>query len=122
MHFQRAMRILGPVLTSVSEESDGQKAHKRGRMNLAYVPIPLSAEELDGVLQRGKILPKCRSPEVSSGQEADGCVQGLLAENAGCGHANGECWAANQVDQTHSHAARAGNVQHARKLFFRLKE
>ena len=98
VHFQRAMRILGPVLTSVSEESDGQKAHKRGRMDLAYVSIPPSAEELNGVLEHGKILPKCRSPEVSSGQEADGCAQGLLAENAGCGHANGECWAANQVD------------------------
>ena len=32
VHFQRAMRILGQVLTSVSEESDGQKAHKRGRI------------------------------------------------------------------------------------------
>ena len=79
MQFQRAMRILGQVLTSVSEESDGQKAHKRGRMDLAYVPIPPSAEELNGVLEHGKILPKCRSPEVSSGQEADGCIQRLLA-------------------------------------------
>jgi hypothetical protein len=51
----------------VGKESDDNKAQKRGPMDLAFVPAPLNAEHLKGVLDCGKILPKCGSPGGLSG-------------------------------------------------------
>ena len=67
VHVLRVAWIIGAILDSVGKESDDNKAQKRGPMNLAFVPAPLNAEHLKGVLDCGKILPKCGSPGGLSG-------------------------------------------------------
>src|SRR6266536_2009274 len=75
---------------------------------------------LEGVIQRRKVLPKRTSSEDVSSHKTDSRIHSLLVKNAGSGHAEGKCWAANGINQARNQAARTGNVQHATELLFCL--